>query len=575
MRSSRWWTVPSSRGSRSSAWPRRASTTRTAIRSSATRSRSRWTPPRRRSSPARSRCRRSRRASRRRMKAEQETRDAAGREGAPIVVMEGITKRFPGVVANDRVDLELREGEIHALVGENGAGKSTLMRVLYGMYPADSGRILVRGELVKIASPRDAIAVGIGMVHQHFVLVDPFTVTENVILGEEGGVVLDIDGAHERVAELAETYGFRVRPSAVVEDLSVGEEQRVEILKALYRGVDILILDEPTAVLTPSEANELFENLRKLRADGKTVVFISHKLDEVLAIADRITVLRRGKVVGETAPAETSKEQLAEMMVGRPVLFRLEKPDVRVGEAVMVVDDLEVGDRLRGVDLEVRAGEILGVAGVEGNGQRELAEALIGLRPPTAGRILLDGRDVAGVSAGEVRGLGVAYIPEDRHDRGLVLDMTLWENSILGRQSKPGVVGRLGLLLIRKIKEWAARLIRDYDVRASSIQVPAATLSGGNQQKLILARELEETPRLVIAHQPTRGLDVGAIEFVWRKILEQKSLGAGVLLISAELEEIYELSDRIVTIYEGRITGEYAADAPPTEIGIGMTGGHA
>jgi simple sugar transport system ATP-binding protein len=360
-----------------------------------------------------------------------------------------------------------------------------------------------------------------------------------------------------------------------VEDLSVGEEQRVEILKALYRGVDILILDEPTAVLTPSEANELFENLRKLRADGKTVVFISHKLDEVLAIADRITVLRRGHVVGETTPAETSKEQLAEMMVGRPVLFRLEKPDMRVGEAVMVVDDLEVGDRVRGVDLEVRAGEILGVAGVEGNGQRELAEALIGLRPPTAGRILLDGRDVAGVSAGEVRGLGVAYIPEDRHDRGLVLDMTLWENSILGRQSKPGVVGRLGLLLIRKIKEWAARLIRDYDVRASSIQVPAATLSGGNQQKLILARELEETPRLVIAHQPTRGLDVGAIEFVWRKILEQKSLGAGVLLISAELEEIYELSDRIVTIYEGRITGEYAADAPPTEIGIGMTGGHA
>ncbi|HYZ11132.1 MAG TPA: ABC transporter ATP-binding protein [Actinomycetota bacterium] len=509
------------------------------------------------------------------MRAETEVYDAAGREGAPLVVMEGITKRFPGVVANDRVDLDLVQGEIHALVGENGAGKSTLMRVLYGLYPPEGGRILVRGEEARIHSPRQAIALGIGMVHQHFVLVDRFTVTENIVLGAEDGTVVDFDHASERIADLARTYGFEVRPSARVEDLSVGEEQRVEILKALYRGVDILILDEPTAVLTPSEANELFENLRKLRADGKTVVFISHKLDEVLAIADRITVLRRGHVVGETTPAETSKEQLAEMMVGRPVLFRLEKPDVRVGEAVMVVDDLEVGDRVRGVDLEVRAGEILGVAGVEGNGQRELAEALIGLRPPTAGRILLDGRDVAGVSAGEVRGLGVAYIPEDRHDRGLVLDMTLWENSILGRQSKPGVVGRLGLLLIRKIKEWAARLIRDYDVRASSIQVPAATLSGGNQQKLILARELEETPRLVIAHQPTRGLDVGAIEFVWRKILEQKSLGAGVLLISAELEEIYELSDRIVTIYEGRITGEYAADAPPTEIGIGMTGGHA
>ena len=509
------------------------------------------------------------------MRAETEVYDAAGREGAPLVVMEGITKRFPGVVANDRVDLDLVQGEIHALVGENGAGKSTLMRVLYGLYPPEGGRIVVRGEEARIHSPRQAIALGIGMVHQHFVLVDRFTVTENIVLGAEDGTVVDFDHASERIADLARTYGFEVRPSARVEDLSVGEEQRVEILKALYRGVDILILDEPTAVLTPSEANELFENLRKLRADGKTVVFISHKLDEVLAIADRITVLRRGHVVGETTPAETSKEQLAEMMVGRPVLFRLEKPDMRVGEAVMVVDDLEVGDRVRGVDLEVRAGEILGVAGVEGNGQRELAEALIGLRPPTAGRILLDGRDVAGVSAGEVRGLGVAYIPEDRHDRGLVLDMTLWENSILGRQSKPGVVGRLGLLLIRKIKEWAARLIRDYDVRASSIQVPAATLSGGNQQKLILARELEETPRLVIAHQPTRGLDVGAIEFVWRKILEQKSLGAGVLLISAELEEIYELSDRIVTIYEGRITGEYAADAPPTEIGIGMTGGHA
>jgi ABC-type uncharacterized transport system ATPase subunit len=501
--------------------------------------------------------------------------DEAGRHGAPLVVMEEITKRFPGVVANDAVDLELREGEIHALVGENGAGKSTLMRVLYGLYPPDGGRILVRGEPARIASPRDAIARGIGMVHQHFVLVDRFTVAENIVLGAEGGAVLDLDGAGERIRDLAESYGFYVDPDAVVEDLSVGEEQRVEILKALYRGVDLLILDEPTAVLTPSESDQLFQNLRKLRADGKTVVFISHKLDEVLKIADRITVLRRGKVVGETTPSQTSKEELAEMMVGRPVLFELEKPDVQVGEPVLVVEGLYVGDRVQGVDLRVRGGEILGVAGVEGNGQRELAEALIGLHRPTGGRVLLEGRDVTGLRVADIRSLGIGYVPEDRHERGLVLEMTIWENSILGRQAKAGFVGPLGRLLIRKIKELAQRLIRLFDVRARSIVVEAATLSGGNQQKLILARELDESPRVLIAHQPTRGLDVGAIEFVWRKLLEQKRSGAAVLLISAELDEVFELSDRIVTIYEGRITGDYAPDASPTEVGMGMTGGRA
>jgi general nucleoside transport system ATP-binding protein len=501
--------------------------------------------------------------------------DQAGRGRAPLVVMEGITKRFPGVVANDAVDLELRTGEIHALVGENGAGKSTLMRILYGLYPPDGGRILIREQETRIASPRQAIALGIGMVHQHFVLVDRFTVTENVVLGAEDGAVVDFDRAAGKVKDLAQSYGFAVNPEARVENLSVGEEQRVEILKALYRGVELLILDEPTAVLTPAEANDLFENLRKLRDTGKTVVFISHKLDEVLAVADRITVLRRGKVVGETAPAKTTKEQLAEMMVGRPVLFQLEKPDVEVGEPVLRMEGLRVADGVNGVDLEVRSGEILGVAGVEGNGQRELAEALIGLRSPEAGVILVDGRDVAGQTVAAIRDRGVAYIPEDRHDRGLVLDMTVWENSVLGRQRQRGLVGRLGVLLIRKIKELAARLIRAFDVRARSVEVPAATLSGGNQQKLILARELEEIPRLVLAHQPTRGLDVGAIEFVWRKILEQRASGAAVLLISAELEEIYELSDRIVTIYEGRITGEYAPDAPPAEIGIGMTGARA
>jgi ABC-type uncharacterized transport system ATPase subunit len=500
-------------------------------------------------------------------------RREAGRESAPpFVVMEHITKRFPGVTANADVSLEVRAGEVHALIGENGAGKSTLMRVLYGMYPADEGRIVVNGEEVKITSPRVAITHGIGMVHQHFVLVDPFTVTENVILGEEGQAVLDMDAAHEKVASLAKTYGFHVLPSAIVEDLSVGEEQRVEILKALYRGVDLLILDEPTAVLTPLEAKDLFGNLRRLRDDGKAIVFISHKLDEVLDIADRITVLRRGQIVGETRPAETSKAKLAEMMVGRPVLFRLDKPDVQIGEPVLEVDGLLGEGKLNGISLQVRAREILGIAGVEGNGQRELAEALIGLRQPAAGTIRLAGHDIAGWSVAEIRNAGVAYIPEDRQEQGLVLDMTLWENSLLGREDDRPFSGRTGFLFIQKIKDMARKLVSAFDVRARSINVNASTLSGGNQQKLVLARELDTSPKLLVASQPTRGLDVGAIEFVWRQILQQKEEGRGVLLISAELDEIYALSDRILTIYEGRITGEYPPDAAPEELGIGMLG---
>jgi general nucleoside transport system ATP-binding protein len=499
--------------------------------------------------------------------------DGAGGNGSPpLVALEKITKRFPGVLANDEVSLELRPGEVHALIGENGAGKSTLMRVLYGIYPADGGMIRVRGNEVKIGSPRDAIARGIGMVHQHFVLVDPFTVTENIILGEEGGPHLDIDEAGKKVAQLADQYGFRVKTSARVEDLSVGEEQRVEILKALYRGVEILILDEPTAVLTPAETKDLFGNLRKLREAGRTIVFISHKLDEVLEIADRITVLRRGRVVGETRPAETSKAKLAEMMVGRPVLFRLEKPQVEIGESVLRVEDLSGEGKLNGVSLQVRAGEILGVAGVEGNGQRELAEALIGLRKLEAGTIELEGQNLAGRNVGEIRNIGVGYIPEDRHGQGLVLDMTLWENAVLGRQDDREFSSRLGVLLIRKIKELAARLVKLFDVRTRSIDVNASTLSGGNQQKLILARELETDPKLLIAAQPTRGLDVGAIEFVWTQILEQKAAGRAVLLISAELDEIYALSDRIVTLYEGRITGEFSPDAAPEQVGLGMLG---
>ena len=499
--------------------------------------------------------------------------ERAGRERAPLVSMEGITKRFPGVVANDRVDLTLREGEIHALIGENGAGKSTLMRVLYGLYPPDEGRIEVRGRPVKIGSPRQAIALGIGMVHQHFMLVERFTVTENIVLGAEGGFVVDRDAAAAKISDLARIYGLGVNPDRRVEELSVGQEQRVEILKALYRGVDLLILDEPTAVLAPSEVDELFGNLRKLREDGKTVVFISHKLEEVMEIADRITVLRRGSVVGETTPAQTTKERLAEMMVGRPVLFRLEKPAAPIGDPVLSIEGLRVGEELKGIDLQIRAGEIVGVAGVEGNGQPALAESVVGLRRPDAGRILLGGEDLAGRSVAEIRSRRVAYVPEDRHDRGLILDMPLWENAVLGRQGGKRFAGALGLLSIKKIKDMAARMVKRFDVRARGIGVDAATLSGGNQQKLILARELDEDPILLVAHQPTRGLDVGAIEFVWSRLLEQKAKGRAILLISSELDEIYALSDRIVTIYEGQLTGEYAPDAPAEDVGIGMCGG--
>ena len=498
----------------------------------------------------------------------------AGREGVPpLVVLDHITKRFPGVVANDDVSLEILAGEIHALIGENGAGKSTLMHVLYGEYGANEGRILLRGKEVRVSSPRAAIAMGIGMVHQHFSLVDPFTVAENVILGQEGGLILHPEPSERRVAEIADTYGFRVAPGAVVETLSVGEQQRVEILKALFRGVEILILDEPTAVLTPEETKDLFANLRRLRDDGKAIVFISHKLDEVLSIADRITVMRRGAVVGQTRPQETSKSALAEMMVGRPVLFRLDKPQVEVGDAILEVDDVRTG-RLQGLSVQVRAGEIVGIAGVEGNGQRELADAIMGLRPLQSGRISLRGRDLAGLNPEEIRDAGVGFVPEDRHGQGLVLDMSLWENAVLGRHDDPEFA-RGGVLFIRRMKQLAQRLLKQFDVRARSIEVTARTLSGGNQQKLILARELEPDPDLMIAAQPTRGLDVGAIEFVWREILEQKAAGRAVLLISAELDEIYALSDRIVTIYEGRVTGEFGSDAPPEDVGRGMLGDRA
>ena len=491
----------------------------------------------------------------------------------PSSLLDHITKRFPGVLANDEVDLELRAGEVHALIGENGAGKSTLMRVLYGMYPADGGRILVRGQEIKIGSPRDAIANGIGMVHQHFVLVDPFTVTENIILGEEGGERLDIVAAQQRIAELADSYGFRVDPGAVVEELSVGEEQRVEILKALYRGVEILILDEPTAVLTPSETKDLFGNLRKLREAGRTIVFISHKLDEVMEIADRITVLRRGRVVGETRPAETSKAKLAEMMVGRPVLFRLEKPTVQIGEPVLRVQDLTGDGKLNGVSLEVRAGEILGVAGVEGNGQRELAESLIGLRTPASGTIELEGSSIAGRRVFDIRNAGVGYIPEDRHEQGLVLNMTLWENArarapgrrrVLREPRRPvhqedqgagRSVGQDCSTSERAASTWRRRRCRAATSRSSSSRGSSRPTRSSSSRRSRRADWTSGRSSSSGSRSSTRRPPAGA-----------------VLLISAELDEIYALSDRIVTLYEGKITGEFPPDAPPEQIGIGMLG---
>jgi general nucleoside transport system ATP-binding protein len=504
----------------------------------------------------------------------------AGRESAPpFVVMEHITKRFPGVVANDDVSLELRAGEVHALIGENGAGKSTLMRVLYGMYPADEGRIVVNGEEVKIASPRVAIKHGIGMVHQHFVLVDPFSVTENVILGDEGQAVLDMEAAHEKVATLAKTYGFQVRPSALIEDLSVGEEQRVEILKALYRGVDLLILDEPTAVLTPQEAESLFETLRVMAAEGRTIIFISHKLHEVMAVSDRVTVLRDGKTIDSVATSEATPRSLASLMVGREVSFatRVERGN-EFGEPVLEVRSLWAhgdrgGDALRGIDLTLRAGEIFAIAGVAGNGQRELAEAITGMRAPTRGEIVLGGRRLRGGDAREAIRAGVAHVPEDRLHTGVAPSLSIASNFVL-KAYRGKRVARGPLLKLRAIRSYAAELIGRYDVRGGGPELPARQLSGGNLQKVVLAREFEGSPRVLVVASPTRGLDVAAIETVHGYLREAAEGYVGVLLISEDLDEILALADRVAVIYEGAIVGERdARSATVQELGLLMAGG--
>jgi simple sugar transport system ATP-binding protein len=498
---------------------------------------------------------------------------------APLLELQGITKRFPGVVANDRIDFELRKGEVHALLGENGAGKSTLMNILYGLYHPDEGQIRLNGKRILISSPRDAIDHGIGMVHQHFMLIPVMTVAENIVLATEPtkGPFLDLGTAEERVRKLSEQFGLAVRPEARVSSISVGMQQRAEILKALYRGAEILILDEPTAVLTPQEANELFAILRSLLADGKSIIFITHKLHEVLDIADRITVLRQGKKV-DTVPGEgATPEGLARLMVGREVVLRVDKTPATPGDPLLVVDDLKVLDdrgleAVRGVSFDVKAGEIVGIAGVDGNGQTELIDALTGLRKPAEGRITVGGRDMTTASARECLDTGIGHIPEDRQVRGLVLDFTLAENLAL-HDFRKEPDSKWGWLYPRRLVQRAAQLLKEFDVRGGTPQTPAASLSGGNQQKVVVAREVSRDPRVLIAAQPTRGLDVGAIEFVHRRLVAERDEGRAILLVSFELEEILSLSDRILVVYEGQIVGEYEPSVSEEELGIAMTGG--
>src|SRR5215217_4378692 len=506
-------------------------------------------------------------------------RESAGTTGAPVVLeMRGITKTFGPVKANDDISISLRRGEILGLLGENGAGKSTLMKILYGLYKPDAGSIFIDGEEVEIHDPKDAVERGIGMVHQHFTLIPPLTVAENIVLGAEPrkGVTLDAEGAIKATEELSERYGLKVDPRARVSHLSVGVEQRVEILKALYRDARILILDEPTAVLTPQETEDLFSVLKELVADGLSIIFITHKLGELLGVSDRITIIRDGRVVDTVKTAETNERELARLMVGRDVLLRVEKKDVEPGEPRLAGEDLVVRSNtgavvVDGVSLEVRAGEILGVAGVDGNGQTELAEALAGIRFVESGRVYLDGEDLTSLGADARQERGLAYVPEDRASKGLVLDFHLYENNTLKTYDEPPY-SRWGWIFPKIMRRRAAVTLRDYDVRPPDPDARAGSLSGGNQQKAVLARELSGDPGVLIAAQPTRGVDVGAIEFIHRQLLKQRSEGKAILLISLELEEIRSLSDRILVIYAGRIVGEVGPDATDEELGLLMAG---
>jgi ABC-type uncharacterized transport system ATPase subunit len=508
-------------------------------------------------------------------------------DNTPVLEMRGITKRFPtGTVANEAIDLDLKAREIHALLGENGAGKSTLMNVLYGLVTPDAGEILIDGAPVVIRDPADAIARGIGMVHQHFMLVPVLTVAENVVLGQEitrGGQVLDMRAAERRILELARRLGFTIDPSARVDQLPLGQQQRVEILKAIYRGARILVLDEPTAVLTPQETREIFGVLQRLREEGTSIIFISHKLDEVLEIADRITVIRRGKVVGSRKPAETNENELAELMVGRAVSLRVDRGQSHPVDVVLEVVGLRATDDrrhdvLQGVDLTVRGGEIVGIAGVGGNGQDELVECIVGMRKPTAGTLKLEGRDITRLSIDARRDLGIAYVPADRQRFGLVLPFSLPDNFVLTRYAERPYAGGLGGFVRQysAIRSEATRLAKEFDVRASSLDAAAATLSGGNQQKVVVAREFRHDLKLLVIDQPTRGLDVGSVEFIHKPGIERRDAGVAVLLVSAELDEVLDLSDRILVMYRGRIVGSFAAaEAQREKVGLLMATGEA
>jgi general nucleoside transport system ATP-binding protein len=496
------------------------------------------------------------------------------------VELRGITKRFPGVVAAEGVDISVAGGEVHALLGENGAGKSTLMNILFGLYRPDEGEILLDGELLRARSPADSIAAGVGMVHQHFMLVPVFTVAENVILGTEPAGRLgriDRDDARRRVAELSDRYGLAVDPDALVEGLPVGVQQRVEILKALYRDARCLILDEPTAVLTPQEIDDLMGIIRQIVAGGRSVIFISHKLREVLAVADQITVLRRGRVVGRTTPAETDDQALATMMVGRDVQLVVDKTPAVGEDAVLEVTDLVATDdrgqrMVDGVSFEVRAGEILAVAGVQGNGQTELVEALTGLRVPTGGSVRLDGVDVTGARPDRLFASGVAHVPEDRQRDGLVGSFSVASNLVLNQIGRPPF-SRRARIDRRAVHDHATRLVRDFDVRTPSVDAGVSTLSGGNQQKVIVAREFHHARRLLVLSQPTRGLDVGSIQYIHRQIVAKRDEGVAVLLNSSELDEILALADRIAVVYDGRIVGVLdRSDADRERVGLLMAG---
>jgi len=496
--------------------------------------------------------------------------------------MKGITKRFPGVLANDRIDFDLHAGEVHALLGENGAGKSTLMKVLYGMYHPDEGKILLNGKPVSIASPTDSIDLGIGMIHQHFMLVPTLTVAENVALGvpSKRGPLTDLVEVSKRIVELAGVYGLKIDPDAHIWQLSVGQQQRVEIIKALYRGAALLILDEPTAVLTPQEVDELFAIMRQMVKDGHALIFISHKLHEVVEISDRVTVLRDGRKIGTRPTSETTKRDLANWMVGREIIFSPEHKTVETGAVRMELKEASCGsDRgtpgLRQVSLQVHAGEILGIAGVSGNGQRELAEVLTGLRETTQGQIRLEGQDVTGLPADELTERMLSYIPEERMRDGMIKEFTVSENMILREHHKPPF-SRYGFLNLRQISQHADRLIRQFQVKTPSRETPAKSLSGGNIQKMVLARELARQPRAIVAAQPTRGLDIGATEYVRGLLLEQRAAGAAILLISEDLDEILALSDRIAVLYEGNIMDILPRTQATSErLGLLMAGVHS